>query len=156
MLGDPIATIRSRSAVMLSASHRSPAIAPTRDGPAARIRSAMTPNASPQLAACSRPSRRTYGRSSRRRRSPSNENRPLSAIHSSFTSSFVLGRIRSTSPARQSMRMFVPVASVTSTLSFFANSQGRATNAYGLDVNAPTGQMSIRQPDNSDVSAFST
>jgi len=47
----------------------------------------------------------------------------------SFTSSFGRGRMRSTSGPRASMRMFVPTASSTSTLSTFDNSHDRATNA---------------------------
>jgi hypothetical protein len=35
------------------------------------------------------------------------------------------------------------------------SSQGLATNEYGFDVNAPTGQTSITLPDNSENSDFS-
>src|SRR3978361_28916 len=60
--------MRSFSAIMLSASHRSPAIAPIRSPETPVILAAMAENASSQLAGCSLPSRRTQGLSSRRRR----------------------------------------------------------------------------------------
>ena len=47
------------------------------------------------------------------------------------------------------------MASITSILSVFFNSQGRASKAYGLDVKAPTGQRSITFADNSDSIDFS-
>ena len=80
----------------------------------------------------------------------------MSEIHSSFTSSFSRGRMRSTSPARASTRMLLPTASMTSTDSVFDSSHDRATNAYGFEVSAPTGQRSMMLPDSSDDSAFST
>ncbi len=64
--------------------------------------------------------------------------------------------MRSTSAPRASTRIAAPTASSTSTLSVLRSSHGRATKAYGLEVSAPTGQMSIRLPDSSEVSAFST
>ena len=115
----------------------------------------MAPKASGQLAFRSLPFSRTHGVSSRRRFNPSWLNRALSASHSSFTASFVRGRMRSTSDPRASIRMFVPSASCTSTLSVFRNSHGRAVKLYGLFSSAPTGQMSIRLPDSSELSAFS-
>ena len=116
----------------------------------------MATNASCQLTGCSRPCTRSQGRSSRRRRSPSNENRPLSAIHSSFTSSLVRGCMFSTSAPRAPVCMLVPVASSTSIESVRFSSHGLAVKALGREVSAPTGQMSIRLPDSSEVSAFST
>ena len=82
--------------------------------------------------------------------------RDLSASHSSFTSSLMRGSTRNTSAPRVSMRIEAPTASITSTLSVFFSSHGRVTNEYGFDVRAPTGQMSMRLPDSSDVSACST
>jgi hypothetical protein len=35
-------------------------------------------------------------------------------------------------------------------------SQGRAVKAYGLEVSAPTGQISITFPESSDLKSFST
>lgn len=35
-------------------------------------------------------------------------------------------------------------------------SQGRDVKAYGLDVSAPTGQMSMTLPESSDINIFST
>lgn len=45
--------------------------------------------------------------------------------------------------------MFAPNASITSIDSIRLVSQGRAVNAYGLEVRAPTGHRSITLPDNS-------
>merc|ERR1719447_1122761 len=77
---------------------------------------------------------------------PSYEKRPLSASHSSLTSSFKRGTILRRSPARVDTTMFVPTASITSIESVFLVSHGRAVKAYGFEVKAPTGQTSIRFP----------
>ena len=61
-----------------------------------------------------------------------------------------------TSAPRESTRMLLPTASITSTDSILVSSQDRAAKAYGADVSAPTGHRSIMLPDSSDVSAFST
>ena len=90
---------------------------------------AMAPKASAQVAGFSLPPWRIQGRSRRRRFNPSKAKRPRSAIHSSFTSSLVRGKMRSTSPERTSTRMLVPVASSTSMLSVFRSSHGRDTKA---------------------------
>ena len=82
--------------------------------------------------------------------------RDLSPIHSSLIASFTRGSTRSTSDERLSMRIAEPSASSASTLSVLRSSQGRATKAYGFAVSAPTGQMSTRLPDSSEVSARST
>ena len=100
-----------------------------RSGVVARKLVAMARKASAQEAGFSLPSTRSQGRSSRFFFSPSKEKRPRSAIHSSFTSSWMRGRIRSTSGPRVSMRILVPVASCTSMLSVFRSSQGRETKA---------------------------
>ena len=81
--------------------HRSPAMAAIAIAAQARAawrRSRRTPR--PRSRLCSLPSRRTQGRSSRRRFSPSIAKRVLSAIHSSFTSSLRRGRMRITSRPR--------------------------------------------------------
>ena len=131
-------------------------MAPMRSPFTPSSRRAIATNASCQLTGCNLPCTRSHGRSRRRRRRPSNENRPLSDIHSSFTSSLVRGWMLSTSAPRAQARMLVPVASSTSIVSVRFSSHGRAVKALGLEVSAPTGQMSIRLPDSSDVSAFST
>ena len=51
--------------------------------------------------------------------------------------------------------MFEPTASMTSMLSVFLSSQGRASKAYGFDVRAPTGHRSITLAESSDSMAFS-
>ena len=51
--------------------------------------------------------------------------------------------------------MLLPKASNTSILSVFLSSQGLAINAYGFDVNAPTGHKSITLPDSSESMFFS-
>ena len=56
----------------------------------------------------------------------------------SLTSSLILGWILMTCTPRESTRMLDPTASSTSTDSVFLSSQGRAWNAYGLEVRAPT------------------
>ena len=50
----------------------------------------------------------------------------------------------------------LPTASMTSILSVRRSSQGRAVNAYGLLVSAPTGHKSITLPLSSDLNIFST
>jgi hypothetical protein len=64
--------------------------------------------------------------------------------------------IRITSGPRLLMRMFDPTASNTSMLSVLFSSHGLAVNAYGFEVNAPTGHTSITLPDSSLVIRFST
>ena len=79
-------------------------------------------------------------------------NRVLSLIHSWFTPSWFLGRMRMTSRPFVSTRMFDPRASITSIVSVFFSSHGLAVNAYGLEVKAPTGQRSMMLPCKFDVS----
>ena len=87
---------------------------------------------------------------------PSQANLVLSEIHSSFTSSFILGIILRTSPVLWVTTMLLPTLSKTSMDSVFLVSQGRAMNAQGLEVRAPTGQRSITFPESSDINIFST
>ena len=146
---------RSSAAFMDSASCRSPAITPIRSGAVAFTRAATASSASPQLAGLSLPSTRTNGWSSRWRLRPSTAKRVLSEIHSSLTSSLTRGSTRSTAGPRASTRIAEPRASITSTLSVLFSSQGRALNAYGLEVSAPTGHRSITLADSSDITALS-
>ncbi len=146
---------RSSAAFINSASCRSPAITPTRSGAAAFSRSAITANASAQLAGCSRPPRRIIGRSSRWRERPSQAKRVLSEIHSSLTSSFTRGSTRITAGPRASTRMLEPIASITSMLGVLVSSHGRRWKALGLEVSAPTGHRSMTLPDSSLVTAAS-
>ena len=81
---------------------------------------------------------------------PSKEKRVLSEIHSSFNK----GTIRITSVSFVSTLILDPILSQTSIVSTEVISQGRATNAYGFEVNAPTGHKSITLPDNSEQILF--
>lgn len=74
----------------------------------------------------------------------------------SIFTSFSLGMILMTSPVLVDTIMLDPTASNTSTLSVFRVSHGRAVNAYGFEVRAPTGHKSITFPDSSDRKNFST
>lgn len=106
----------------------------------------------------------------------------LSEIHSSLISSLRRGRILITSPPRVLTTMLLPTASRTSMVSVFLwstkqtlkswfqhwvfkwmsiqnwnlVSHGRAVNAYGFEVRAPTGQRSMTFPESSDMNIFST
>jgi hypothetical protein len=81
--------------------------------------------------------------------------RVLSEIHSSLTASWTRGSTRKTCGPRESTLMLLPTASMTSMDSVFTSSQGRATNAYGFEVSAPTGHRSMMLADNSESSARS-
>ena len=72
----------------------------------------------------------------------------LSEIHSSLTSSFVLGWMRITSPPRVSTLIAGPQPSRTSTDGVERYSQERLVKALGLDVSAPTGHKSTTFPGN--------
>lgn len=72
------------------------------------------------------------------------------------STSWVRGRILSTSPVRCVIKMFDPTASITSMESVLRSSQGRAMKAYGFEVRAPTGQRSITLPLSSERNIFST
>ena len=123
-----------------------PAIAPILSGVAFDTASLIAANASAQDAATSLPSLRTYGRSRRCVRKPSQMKRVLSEIHSSFTWSFSRGMMRMTSRPRESTRIADPTASITSIDSVLFNSHGRAVKANGLEVSAPTGHRSTTLP----------
>ena len=66
-----------------------------------------------------------------------------------------LGSILFTSQLYVSTLIFDPTASITSILSVFLSSHGRASNAYGFDVRAPTGHKSITLAESSDSIDFS-
>ena len=88
---------------------RPDARSPTSPATSAPFAAAATAaKASAQVAGRSRPPSRMYGRSSRCRRSPSQMNRDRSASHSSFTPSWLRGRIRITSRPLASTRMLRP------------------------------------------------
>ena len=116
---------------------------------------ATAAKASAQLAGLSRPSTRTYGRSSRCVFNPSTMCRVLSEIHSSLMASLTRGKMRTTSRPRASTRIPEPSASMTSINSVLPYSQGRAWNAVGFAVSAPTGQRSTTLPCSSELSARS-
>ena len=60
------------------------------------------------------------------------EKRVLSEIHSSLTSSLRRGKTRITSRPRASTRILLPTASMTSTVSVFRSSHGRAETNKAL------------------------
>lgn len=79
----------------------------------------------------------------------SKANLVLLVIQSSFKVSIKMGNIRITKLLATSIRIEAAIASSTSILSIDFNSQGRAVNVYGMEVNAPTGHKSIILPLNS-------
>ncbi len=93
------------------------------------IAAAAAASASGQLTGSACRPRAHRAVSSRWRRSPSQTKRVLSEIHSSFTPSWLRGRMRMTSRPLVSTRMFDPSASITSIVSVFVNSHGRAVKA---------------------------
>jgi hypothetical protein len=76
--------------------------------------------------------------------------RPLSQIQASFTSYSSRASCRTTSPRRTSTRRLHPAEQCGQTESPWLRSNGRATNRYGVDVNAPTGQICTVFPLNGD------
>src|SRR4029078_8572751 len=55
---------------------------------------------------------------------------------------------------KKSILKLLAIQSITSILSRLDNSQGLALNAYGFDVNAPTGHKSIILADNSSTKEY--
>jgi hypothetical protein len=82
---------------------------------------------------------------------PSLACRVLSPIHSPFN-----GLTRLTSSPRTVLRIGLPLPSVMSTVSIEVVSHGRALNAYGFEVSAPTGHRSTLFPANSVALTLST
>ncbi len=94
-------------------------------------------------AGCSAPSApRTSGPVNRSGRvEEAKAQRPLSQLHSSFTSGSSPARRRSTSPRRWSTRSAHPLAQCSHEDGVDVRSNGRARNRYLVDVSAPTGQI---------------
>ena len=62
------------------------------------------------------------------------------------TSGWLRERMRLTSPSRVVAEMLQPTGHIPQTDGTFWISHGRASNRYGVEVSAPTGQSSITLP----------